>query len=167
MFDLVALSGDDLHGSLVVGLVVDLLEGFVEQVLDPFGVGLVDAEDHRLLVAQRVELLGQLFADDLVEAGGDDPAVEGLDLEVEFVLQLGHVHLSGRGVDDADALAAGEMDAVLAEHGLVADRRLMVDQPIVSHRLAVAVGEHRGAEDLAGVLGRGGSQADAAGVEVV
>ena len=45
--------------------------------------------------------------------------------------------------------------------------RLVVDQPVVGDRLAVGVGEHRLAEDLAGVACRGGRETDAHGVEVV
>ncbi len=51
LFDLVALPGDDPHGGLVVVIAVNVFEGFVEQVLHALGVGLVDAEDHRFLIA--------------------------------------------------------------------------------------------------------------------
>lgn len=64
-------------------------------------------------------------------------------------------------------LALGEVNAVLAEQGLIADRRFVVDQPVVGHRFAIAVGEDRRAEHFAGVLGRCGGKADAAGVEVI
>jgi hypothetical protein len=64
-------------------------------------------------------------------------------------------------------LAFVEVDAVLAEQGLVADRRLVVDQPVVGHRFAVGVGVDRLAEDFGGVFGGRGGQADLDGVEVV
>lgn len=43
----------------------------------------------------------------------------------------------------------------------------MVDQPVICHGFAVAVGVDRLAEDFGGVLGRRGGQADTAGIEVV
>ncbi|CAM5250519.1 hypothetical protein SSTU70S_03748 [Stutzerimonas stutzeri] len=130
-------------------------------------MGLVDAEDHGLLFAKRVQLLGQFITDDLVKGRGDHAAVERLDVEAEFIFQLGYVDFAGLGVDNADRLAFLEADAVLAELGFVADRWFVIHQPVVGDCFAVAVGEYRFAENFAGVLGRGGGEADAAGVEVV
>ena len=167
LFDLVTLPGDDLYSCLVVILAVNVLEGFVEKVFDPLGMGLVNAKNHRFFVARRVELLRQLLADDLVETGRNHAAIERLDFEVEFVLEFGDIHLAGARIDDADALALGKVDAILAQQGLVADWRFVINQPVVSHGLTVAVGVYRSPEDLAGVLGWGRGEPDAAGVEIV
>ncbi len=121
----------------------------------------------RLLFAERVQLLGQLRADDAVEVLVDDALVEALDLEVEFVVELGGLDFAGGEVERLDLLALGEVDAVAAEQRLVADRRLVVDQPVVDHGFAVRVGVDRLAEDLGGVARRRGRQADLHGVEVV
>ena len=61
----------------------------------------------------------------------------------EFVFQFGGLDLAGAQVEGLDLLALGELDAVLAEQGLVADGRLVVDEPVVGHGLAVRVGEDR------------------------
>lgn len=118
-------------------------------------------------LAVRVQFDGELLADDPIEVCGDHTPVERLDIEVEFVFQLCGIDFACLRVDDADALAAIEVDAVLAERGGVADGRLVVDQPVICHCFAVAVGVDRLAEDFGGVLGRRGGQADTAGIEVI
>jgi hypothetical protein len=70
-------------------------------------------------------------------------------------------------VDGLDLLALAEVDALLAQKGLVADGWLIVDQPVVSHGLAIGVGVDRLAEDLGGVARRRGGQAHLDGIEVV
>ena len=47
------------------------------------------AEDHGFFVAERVQLLHQLFADHPVEVLVDHAAIEGIHLETEFIFQLG------------------------------------------------------------------------------
>ncbi len=69
------------------------------------------AEDERLLLAERVQLLGELLADDAVEVLVDDALVEALDLEIELVLELGRLDLAGGQVQRVDLLALGEVDA--------------------------------------------------------
>src|SRR5690606_39501625 len=68
---------------------------------------------------------------------------------------------------DLDRLALLEGNAVLAEQGFVANGWLVVDQPVIRYRFPVGVGVHGFAEDFAGVLGRGGSQADFHRIEVI
>ncbi len=121
----------------------------------------------RLLLAERVQLVGELLADDAVEVLVDDALVEALDLEIEFVFELGRLDLAGGQVQRLDLLALGEVDALAAQQRLVADGRLVVDQPVVGDSLAVRVGEDGLAEDLGGVACRRGREADAHGVEVV
>ena len=143
------------------------MKACVEQALDHVGVGVGGAEDQRLLFAEGVDLLGQLLADDAVEVLVDDAPVEALDLEVELVLELGGLDLAGGKVQGLDLLALGELNAVAAEQRLVADGRLVVDEPVVDDGLAVRVGEDGLAEDLRGVARRRGREADMHGVEVV
>ena len=57
------------------------------------GVRVGGAEDERLPVEVRVDLLRQRAADDPVEVLGDDPAVEPLDLDVHLVGQRDEVEL--------------------------------------------------------------------------
>src|SRR5690606_40274505 len=97
----------------------------------------------------------------------DNPTVEGFDVEVEIVFQFGDVDLAGLGVDHAYLFATLEVDSTGVEQGFVADRRFVVDQPVVGHRLAVAVGIDRLPEDVGGVLGRGGGQADTVRIEII
>ena len=125
------------------------------------------AEDHGFLVAERVQFLHQLFADDTVEVLIDYAAVEGIHFEAEFVLQLGGVHFSGLGVDDVDRFSLLKGNAVLGKEGFVADGWFMIDQPVIRHRFPVGVGVHGLAEDFAGVLGRGGGQTDFHRIEIV
>ncbi len=84
-----------------------------------------------------------MLADDLVGTGRNHAAIERLDFEVEFVLEFGDIHLAGARIDDADALALAKVDAIIAQQGLVADWRFMIDQPVVSYGLTVAIGEYR------------------------
>ena len=58
-------------------------------------------------------------------------------------------------------------DAAGGELGIDLHRRLVVDQIAVDHRLAIAVGEDGRAEDLRGVQGWRGGEADLHRVEVV
>jgi hypothetical protein len=57
--------------------------------------------------------------------------------------------------------------AVLGQRGDDLVGRLVIDEHVVEHRLAVAVLEHRPPEDLGGVQGRGGGEADLDRVEVI
>ena len=101
------------------------------------------------------------FADDAVEVLVDDAPVEALELEV--AARRPARPSRSRPVPRLmrlDLLALGEVDAVLAEQGRVADGWLVVDQPVVGDRFAVGVGVDRLAEDLGGVAGRRGGQAD-------
>ncbi|MNN32361.1 hypothetical protein D3C81_1460820 [compost metagenome] len=167
LFNLVALTGDDLHRCLVVLLTIGVFEGFIEQGFHTLGVGLVDAEHHGFFFAERVQLVCQGITDHFVESRRDDAAVERLDVEVEFVLQLGDIDFAGLGIDDADRFAFLKADAVFTQLRFVADRRFVVDQPVICHGFAVAVGEHRLTENFTGVFGRGSGQSDFAGVEII
>ncbi len=124
-------------------------------------------EDHRLLVTEGVEFLRQLFADDLIEALGDNTPIEALDLEVELVVELGQLDRAGVDVDGTDLCSLRELDALACQQGLVTDRRLVVDQPVVGHGFAVRVGVDGPAEDLGRVLGRRRGETDPYGVEPV
>ncbi len=62
-----------------------LSKGFLQQIDHQIGMGIVGAEDQRLLARGRVEFRGQVFADDPVEWLGDDLAVEVLDIDLDFV----------------------------------------------------------------------------------
>ena len=102
----------------------------------------VDAEDDGLLVAVGIEVLRELGGDGAVEALGDDGAVEGGDVELELVGQERELEVAA-GMEDGDLGALLELDAVAGELGGDADRRLVIDQPAVDDRLAVAVDEDR------------------------
>ncbi len=157
----------DLHHRLVVERSPDLLQRFSQQLHDQIGVMIVGAEDQGFLLAGGVDLPGQFVADDAVESGGDDQAVEGVDLEIELVGQGGGVHRAGRGLDDLDLFALVEVDALLGEQGDETDRRFVVDQPAVDYRFAVAVGVDRTSEDVDRVLGGRCGQRDLHCVEVI
>ena len=104
-------SAGDLDDGIVVDAAVVLLEGLLEQVHDQVGVGVVDAEDERLLARRGVEFLRQELAHDAVEGFGDDFAVEVLDVELDLVgggeevelvaVRVVHLHLFSHLPDDA------------------------------------------------------------------
>ena len=79
------------------------------------------------------------LADDAVEALGDDPRVELLDLDVDLVVEERELDRVGGGLVDLDLLAHLPDDPVLCEGRDDANRRLVVDQPAVDHGLPVAV----------------------------
>ena len=79
---------------------------------------------------------------------------------------MNKVDPAGPGVEDFDLLARVEGDARAGQLGLDADRRLVVDEPAVDHGLAIGIGEDRIAEDLNGMQGRRGGEADLDRVEV-
>ena len=167
LVDLVALAGDLGHGGLAVFTAVQIAEGGIEQALDHIGVQVGGAEDQRLLITEGVEFLNQLLADDPVEVLVDHAAVEGIDFEVEFVVQLGGFDGAGLGVDHLDLCAFLEADAVLRQQGFIADWWLVVDQPVIRDGFAVGIGIYRLAEDFAGVSRRGSSQGDLHRIEVI
>ncbi|MNY04456.1 hypothetical protein D3C86_1371360 [compost metagenome] len=167
MFNFVTLTGDDLHRCLIVLLTVSVFEGVIKQVFHSFGVGLVYAEHHGFFFAEWVQLIGQGIADHFVKSGGDHATVERLDVEVEFVLQLGDIDFTGLRIDDADRLPLIKVNAVFAQLRFITNRRFVVDQPVVRHGFAVAVGEHRLTENFAGVFSRGRGQTDFACVKIV
>ena len=72
---------------------------------------IVCAKDERLLPRQRVELLGEIFADDSVERLGDDLAVELLDLDLDIVGSLEEFDLGGGGFIDGNVVAFFPKDA--------------------------------------------------------
>jgi hypothetical protein len=150
---LVRRAGDLLHGGLVVLRAIDAFKRLAQQAHHHVGMRVGGAEDHGFFFAHRVQLLGQLLADDAVEVFVDDTAVEALHLKVQLVVQLGGFDLAGAEVQALHRVALGEVDAVFAEQGLVTDGRLVVDEPVVGHGFAVGVGVDRFAKNLAGVLG--------------
>ena len=167
LVDLVGCAGDFFDRCLVVAVAVQVGKGLAQQAFDHVGVGVGGAENQGFFLAHRVQLLRQLLADDAVEVFVDDAAVEGFELEVQLVFQLGGFDFAGGEVQRLDLLAFVEVDAVAAEQGFVANGRLVVDEPVVGHGFAVAVGVDGFAEDVGGVLGGRGREADFDGVEVV
>ena len=131
------------------------------------GMGVGGGEDQRLAGKRGVDVLRQLLGDDPVELRRDDLLVELLDLEADLVGRMGEIDLAGPGVQQLELLVLLELDARPRQRRLDADRRLVVDEVAVDHRLAVGVGEDRVAEDVGGVERRRGGQADLHRVEIV
>ncbi len=165
--DFVRSAGDLAHRRFVVVFAVHLLEGIVEQALDHVGVQIGGAKDHCLFIAERVDLLRQLPANDLVESLGDHALVEALHVEAEFIVQLGYFDFTGGEIDGADRLALFKLNAVLREQCFIAYRRLVVNQPVIGHGFAIGIREHRFAENIRGVLGWGRGEADLDRVKIV
>ena len=72
-----------------------------------------------------------------------------------------------RGLKNFDLLARVEGYACAGQLGLDADRRLVVDEPAIDHGFAIGIGEDRIAEDLHGMQGRRGGEADLDRIEVL
>ena len=125
------------------------------------------AEDQGFFVAEGIEFLRQLCADDPVKAFGDNAAVKGFDFKIKFVFQFSQFYFTGLGVDDANLAAFVKMNAVLGKQGFLANRRLMVDQPVVGHCFPVAVGKNRFAENFRGMFGGCCSQAYFDGIKII
>ena len=125
------------------------------------------AEDHGLLFPERIQFLCQRMANNLIEGFVDHPLVEGIHLEVEIVLQLRRLNFARAGIDGRHHVALVEIDPLLGQLGLETDRRFVVDQPIISHRLTIGVEIDRLAENLAGVFCWCGCEANFDRIEIV
>ena len=147
---LVGGAGDLDHG-IVVDAAIVLCEGLLEQVHHQIGVGVVDAEDERLLPRRGIELLCQDLTHDAVEGFGDDLAVEVLDVQLDLVGGGEEVELVGACVVDLHLFYYPPDDAGGGERGIDLQRRLVIDEKAVDDGLAIAVGEDGRPEDLRGM----------------
>src|SRR4030095_10127777 len=131
------------------------------------GVSVVDAENKSLLARRGVEFLRQEFAHDAVEGFGNDFAVKVLNIQLDLVgggeeielvaVHVIHLHLFSYLPDDAGG----------GEFGIDLHRRLVINEIAVDDGLAIAVGKDGRTEDLRGVQGWRGGEADLHRVEIV
>ena len=167
LFNIIALARDDAHCGFIVSLAISFFKSGIKQVLHPFCMGLVDTENQCFLFAVRVQLIGQLVADDLVKSGCDNATVERLDIEGQLVFQLRYINLASLSVDNADRLTFFIMYTVLSELGFIANRWFVIDKPVVGNGLPITVGKYRFTKNFAGVLGWRGRKANTAGIEII
>ena len=164
--DLIDAAGDLADGG-VLDLAVARLERLLQLIDDDVGMGVGGGKEQGLARQVRIDVLCQLLGHDPVEVDRHDLLIEGIDLEVDLVRNMGQVDLAGSGIEQLDLLALAEMNPGLREGGGDLDRRLMVDQVAVDDRLAVGVGVNRIAEDLHRMQRGRCGQADLDRVEVL
>ena len=141
------------------------------QLLDHVvGMVVVDAEDQGLLIAGGVEVIDQLLADDPVEVGGDQLAVEVGHLEVLIIFE-GIVNQLALIAQTVYLTPFGEVDPLLAAAGDDANGRLLIHQIAVEYCFAIAVAIDRlarwPAENIDGVQRRGRGERHLDRIEMV
>ena len=142
-------------------------EGGLEQVHHQVGVAVGHTEDERLAARGRVQLLGQVVADDFVERPGDDLAIEVLHLQLDLIGRVEEFDLLAASVVKLDLFTYAPCHAVGGELRMNLHRRLVVHKVAIDHGFAVAVGVDGRAEYLGGVQRRRGGKANLDSVEVV
>ena len=157
----------DLEDGVVLQRAVLGLEGLGEEADQHVGVGVGGREDERLAGEVGVDVAGQLGADDAVEVLGEHALVEAVDLDVHLVLEVHEVEGVRLLIEHLHLRAGRPADAVLGELGDDACGGLVIDEAAIDDGLAVRVAEGRLAEDLDGVQGGRGGEADLHRVEMV
>ena len=146
---------------------MQVFEGFTQHPHHRIGMGIGGAEDHGLFVTERIQLQGQLAADDAIEVVIEHAFVEAGDVKVQLVLQLRLADLPRGQVNALYLLTLVEVNSFFGQQRDVADGRFVVNQPVIGHGFAVAVGIKRMPKDVGGVFGRCGRQTDLDRIKVV
>ena len=128
-------------------------------------MGVAGAEDQGFVGGKRIQLIGERFANHLVKGFGDHLAVESLHLKTQLIRRCELLDLRRGRVVNIHFLPSSPSNAFAGKFGVDPDRRLVVHQETIHHRLAVAVYEHRLAEYPHRVQGRRGRESDLDGVK--